>query len=86
MASGTPLIASRAGALPEVTGDAALLVPPGDPEELSAALSGLLDDEPARLLLASSGLARVRERFAWPAVAAATEALYRKAINGEPGC
>ena len=30
MASGTPLIASRAGALPEVTGDAALLVPPGD--------------------------------------------------------
>ena len=39
MASGTPLIASRAGALPEVTGDAALLVPPGDPEELSAALA-----------------------------------------------
>jgi glycosyltransferase involved in cell wall biosynthesis len=86
MASGTPLIASRAGALPEVTGDAALLVPPGDPEELSAALGGLLDDETARALLASNGLARVRERFAWPAVAAATEALYRKVINGEPGC
>jgi len=86
MASGTPLIASRAGALPEVTGDAALLVPPGDAEELSAALGGLLDDEPARVRLASSGLARVRERFAWPAVAAATEALYRKVINGEPGC
>ena len=86
MASGTPLIASKAGALPEVTGDAALLVPPGDAEALSAALGGLLDDEPARALLASSGLARVRERFAWPAVAAATEALYLKVINGEPGC
>jgi glycosyltransferase involved in cell wall biosynthesis len=86
MASGTPLIASRAGALPEVTGDAALLVPPGDPEELSVALGALLDDEPGRARLASSGLARVRERFAWPAVAAATEALYRKVINGEPGC
>ena len=86
MASGTPLIASRAGALPEVTGDAALLVPPGDPEELSAALGALLDDEPGRARLASAGLARVRERFAWPAVAAATEALYRKVINGEPGC
>ena len=86
MASGTPLVASRAGALPEVTGDAALLVPPGDPEELSAALRGLLDDGEARALLASRGLARVRERFAWPAVAAATEALYRKVINGEPGC
>ena len=87
MASGTPLIASRAGALPEVTGDAALLVPPGDPEELSAALR-----RPARRPSARArswrerGLARVRERFAWPAVAAATEALYRKVINGEPGC
>jgi glycosyltransferase involved in cell wall biosynthesis len=86
MASGTPLIATDAGALPEVTGEAALLVPPGDPEELSAALAGLLDDEPARTRLGASGLARVRERFAWPAVAAATEALYLKVINGEPGC
>ncbi|HVT69356.1 MAG TPA: glycosyltransferase family 4 protein [Trebonia sp.] len=86
MASGTPLIASRAGALPEVTGDAALLVPPGDAEELSAALRGLLDDESARAMRAARGLDRVRERFAWPAVAAATEALYRKVINGEPGC
>jgi glycosyltransferase involved in cell wall biosynthesis len=86
MASGTPLIASRAGALPEVTGDAALLVRPGDAEELSAALGHLLDERPARERLAASGLARVRERFAWPAVAAATESLYRKVINGEPGC
>jgi len=86
MASGTPLIASRAGALPEVTGDAALLVKPGDPEELSAALRGLLDDPEARAQFAARGLARVRMRFAWPAVAAATEALYRKVINGEPGC
>ncbi|HEY7278229.1 MAG TPA: glycosyltransferase, partial [Trebonia sp.] len=86
MASGTPLIASRAGALPEVTGDAALLVPPGDAEELSAALGALLDDESARARLAAAGLNRVRERFAWPAVAAATEALYQKVINGEPGC
>jgi len=86
MASGTPLIASKAGALPEVTGDAAVLVPPGDPEELAAALRGLLDDEEARAEHAERGLARVRERFAWPAVAAATEAVYQKVINGEPGC
>jgi glycosyltransferase involved in cell wall biosynthesis len=86
MASGTPLVASRAGALPEVTGDAAQLVPPGDPEELSAALRGLLDDGGARAQLAARGLARVRMRFAWPAVAAATEALYQRVIYGEPGC
>ena len=86
MASGTPLIASRAGALPEVTGDAALLVPPGDPEELAAALRDLLGDREKRAELAERGLARVRMRFAWPAVAAATEAMYQKVINGEPGC
>jgi glycosyltransferase involved in cell wall biosynthesis len=86
MASGTPLVASRAGALPEVTGDAALLVTPGDSEELAAALRGLLDDDAGRARLADQGLARVRMRFAWPAVAAATEALYRMVINGETAC
>jgi glycosyltransferase involved in cell wall biosynthesis len=86
MASGTPLIASRAGALPEVTGDAAVLVTPGDPEELAAALRRLHDDDAERARLAERGLARVGMRFAWPAVAAATVALYRKAINGESAC
>src|SRR5215472_13985153 len=78
MASGTPLIASRAGALPEVTGDAALLVDPGDPEELAAALRTLLEHDAERARLAARGLARVCERFAWPAVAVATAALYRE--------
>ena len=86
MASGTPLIASRAGALPEVTGDAAELVTPGDAEELAAALRTLHDDEPVRAGMAERGLARVGERFAWPAVATATVALYRKAIDGELAC
>jgi glycosyltransferase involved in cell wall biosynthesis len=82
MASGTPLIASRAGALPEVVGEAALLVQPGDPEELGAALRTLHDDLGERTRLAGGGLKRVGERFAWPAVAAATAALYREVING----
>jgi glycosyltransferase involved in cell wall biosynthesis len=86
MASGTPLIASRAGALPEVTGDAALLADPGDPEQLAAALRGLHDNPARREMLAHQGLRRVRERFAWPAVAAATVALYHAAINEELGC
>jgi glycosyltransferase involved in cell wall biosynthesis len=86
MASGTPLVASRAGALPEVTGDAAALVTPGDPEELAAALRALLDHSQERGRRSALGLARVRMRFAWPAVAAATVDRYRKAINGELGC
>jgi glycosyltransferase involved in cell wall biosynthesis len=80
MASGTPLIASRTGALPEVVGDAARLVPPGDAEELAAALRTLHEAPAERERLAAAALSRVQERFAWPAVAQATVAQYRRAI------
>jgi MMP alpha-(1->4)-mannosyltransferase len=86
MASGTPLIATRAGALLEVTGNAAELVAPGDPEELATALRNLLDHAARRQALSRAGLRRVAERFAWPAVAAATVAVYHVAINGELEC
>jgi glycosyltransferase involved in cell wall biosynthesis len=83
MASGTPLIATRAGALPEVTGDAALLVTPGDAEELTIALRTLHDAPAERDRLAAKALIRVQERFAWPAVARATVAEYRRAIASQ---
>jgi glycosyltransferase involved in cell wall biosynthesis len=85
MASGTPLVASRTGALPEVTGDAALLVTPGDPEELAAAMRGLLDSPAERDRLSGLALARVAERFAWSAVARTTVAEYRRAIAARAG-
>jgi glycosyltransferase involved in cell wall biosynthesis len=80
MASGTPLVASRAGALPEVTGDAAMLVTPSDTEELAAALRRLHDSPARRADLGDRALRRVGERFAWPAVAQATAEEYRIAI------
>jgi glycosyltransferase involved in cell wall biosynthesis len=80
MAAGTPLVASRTGALPEVTGDAAVLVTPGDAEELCAALRSLHDSPAERGRLSQAALVRVAERFAWPAVARATVAEYRQAI------
>ncbi len=80
LASGTPLIASRTGALPEVTADAAVLVTPGDAEELAVALAKLHDSEQERARLSAAGLRRVQERFAWPAVARATVAEYERAI------
>lgn len=86
MASGTPLVATRAGALPEVTGGAALLVAPGDPEELAAAIRVLHDAPSERERLSREGSERVSQRFAWPAVAAATVNLYRNVINGEITC
>ena len=86
MASGTPLIATRTGALPEVVGDAARLVAPGDAEELAAALGALLDSPAERERMAAVALRRVQERFAWPAVARATVAQYREAMatQGRP--
>jgi glycosyltransferase involved in cell wall biosynthesis len=81
MASGTPLVASRSGALPEVTGDAAVLVTPADSEELAAVLRRLHDSPAERAALADRGLRRVGERFAWPAVAKATAAQYREAMS-----
>jgi glycosyltransferase involved in cell wall biosynthesis len=80
MASGTPLVASRAGALPEVTGNAAVLVTPGDPEELAAALGRLHDSPRERDRLSGLAWRRVQEQFAWPAVAQATAARYERAI------
>ena len=85
MASGTPLVATRTGALPEVTGDAAVLVEPGSPDELAAALRRLLDDPAERARLGEAALRRVAERFAWPAVARATVAQYQTVIGTPKG-
>jgi glycosyltransferase involved in cell wall biosynthesis len=84
MASGTPLVASKTGALPEVVGDAATLVSPGDPEDLAAALRRLQDSPAERERLSAAALERVRQRFAWSAVAKATVAEYRRAIAQLP--
>ena len=93
MASGTPLVASRTGALPEVTGDAAVLVTSGEDEELAAVLRRLHNSPAERASLADRGLRRVSERFAWPAVAQATVEQYQEALShaagaarGRPGC
>jgi glycosyltransferase involved in cell wall biosynthesis len=79
MACATPLVASRAGALPEVGGDAVRFVEAGDPEELAHTLRGLLDSPEERARLGQAGWHRVQERFTWRAVAEATAEHYRSA-------
>jgi glycosyltransferase involved in cell wall biosynthesis len=84
MACGTPLVASAAGALPEVVGPdgvTALHVPPGDPEALAAAVGRLLDDPELAARLGAAGRARVTELFTWRAVAERTAAWYRTALD-----
>ncbi|PRX51822.1 glycosyltransferase involved in cell wall biosynthesis [Nonomuraea fuscirosea] len=81
MACGTPLVASRTGALPEVVGDAAVQVPPGDPEELAAALRRLLDSPEERERVGQAGYDRVMERYTWHVVAKKTVEAYHEAIE-----
>ncbi len=64
MACGTPVIASNAGAIPEVTGEAALLVDPADTVALAEAMRGVLGDRLLREDLAAKGLARAAQ-FSW---------------------
>ena len=83
MACATPLVVSRAGAIPEVVGPdgvCADLVTPGDVGELEAAIAALLDDPERRTRMGAAGRARVEELFSWRAVAEATAAAYEETI------
>ena len=84
MASGTPIVASRAGALPEVLGtdgECADLVAPGDIDELTTALGRLLDSTERRARLGAAGRRRAVEVFSWESVAAQTVRIYQQAID-----
>ncbi|MEA2434631.1 MAG: hypothetical protein QOG54_2088 [Actinomycetota bacterium] len=85
MACSVPLVATTAGALPEVTGpdgEAAIVVSPGDAEAMAAALRRLFDDPALRGRLGRAGRERVLQRFTWRAAAEATVEVYRRAIAG----
>ncbi|WP_371792406.1 glycosyltransferase family 4 protein [Streptomyces sp. NBC_01471] len=83
MATGTPLVATTGGAIPEVTGadgETCLAVPPGDAGALAAALSRLLADPVLRARLGAAGRERVLARFTWKQAAIGTAERYREAI------
>jgi glycosyltransferase involved in cell wall biosynthesis len=64
MAGGTPVVTSNVSSLPEVAGDAALLVDPYDPEAIAEGIYQVLTDEDLRRSLRQKGLARARQ-FSW---------------------
>jgi glycosyltransferase involved in cell wall biosynthesis len=68
MTAGCPVVASRAGAVPEVCGDAALWFDPAAPESLAAALARLIDEPGLATALREAGRARAA-RFTWRAAA-----------------
>ena len=84
MACATPLIVSRAGAIPEVTGpdgECADLVTPGDVGELEAAIAALLDDPERRARMGAAGRRRVEELFSWRAVATTVAQAYDEVVT-----
>ena len=78
MACGAPVVAAQAGSLPEVVGDAGLLVPPRDVDALGKALASILDHPELASELSAAGRAR-SERFTWDQSAADHLAVYREA-------
>jgi len=61
-AAGTPVVATAVGGVPEAAGDAALLIPPGDPDAAAAALGRIAADPDLRRELVTKGIERVRGR------------------------
>src|SRR5581483_1936303 len=78
MACGTPVVCSDTSSLPEVVGDAALMVDPRAADDLAGALRRLLDDVALRAELREAGLARARA-FSWQRNARETLAVYHEA-------
>ena len=80
MAHGLPVISSKSSAMPEVAGDAALLVDPLDVDELAYALSRLATDPALREDLIARGRSRAL-RFTWDSAVAQTWAVYEKVMT-----
>jgi glycosyltransferase involved in cell wall biosynthesis len=81
MACGTPVVASNTSSLPEVVGDAGIMVSPYDTDGLAAALQRVLGDAELRAELRGRGLQRARQ-FTWDETARRTLDVYaRAAVN-----
>ena len=77
MAAGVPLVASNRGALPEVVGDAGILVDPEDEKGMAAHVMDVLGDRELRARLIAAGRRRAR-LFSWEATAVKTLEVYRR--------
>jgi glycosyltransferase involved in cell wall biosynthesis len=81
MACGIPVISTTGGALPEVVGQAGILVPPADSHALARAIQDLLDNPARARSLGLAGYQRVMEQFTWRRAAEKTIETYRETIR-----
>jgi glycosyltransferase involved in cell wall biosynthesis len=82
MASGTPVVTSNVSSLPEVTGDAAILVDPYDPEAIANGIYRVLTDEMLRRDLRRKGVARAAQ-FSWEASVRRVRDIYEEVGNSQ---
>jgi len=81
MACAVPVISTTGGALPEVVGEAGVLVPPADSRVLAEAIVRLMDNPDDALRLGNEGFQRVMENFTWQKAAEKTVDAYREVIR-----
>jgi glycosyltransferase involved in cell wall biosynthesis len=80
MASGTPVVTSNLSSLPEVTGDAAVLIDPYDPAAIAGGIERVLTDETLRRDLRRKGLARAQQ-FSWEQSVRRVREIYKEAAG-----
>lgn len=79
MSCGTPVVVANRASLPEVVGEAGLLVNPENPEEIAEALERVLTKDSQRARMRKAGLAQA-ETFSWERVARETRAVYQEVL------
>lgn len=84
MACGTPAITSNVSSLPEVAGDAALTIAPGDARTLAEAIAQALHDTTLRQQMRERGLQQAA-KFNWPTAARQTARVYEEVLNHREG-
>jgi glycosyltransferase involved in cell wall biosynthesis len=83
MAAGLAIVTTEKTGCNEVVGDAAVLVPPANPESIRAALRKLIDDESLQKSIGQAARERLENQFSWPSVAEEHIALYESLIPPE---
>ena len=81
MSCGTAVVVTNGGALPEVAGDAGIVVSKGDPVALTKAIGTLLDDPTRRRAVAEACLLRAQRSFNWEHIAPKYLDLFQQAIR-----
>ncbi len=81
MACGIPVISTSGGALPEVVGQAGMIVPPKDPDALAAAIVRIFDNPELARQLGQRGYQRVHSHFTWEKAAEQTVSVYQEVIR-----